>query len=85
MKLEDYTKEEILIAIKKLWKIEERLLIELPLIRYNIMCDKAKEISEQGSEAMAKDNIKESMRFFGESNKLFKDANKFLDGIRKEI
>lgn len=84
MKLEDYTKQELIIAIRKLWKTEEKLLVELPIIKYNIMCDKAQIISNQASEALNNDEIQKAMKLFDESNAMWEKANSFIDGIRKQ-
>ena len=83
MKLEDYSKQELIVAIRHLYKCEEKLMMELPIIKYNAMCDKAKVISEQSSLALQNDDIEKAMLLIDKSNALYKKANSFIDRVHK--
>lgn len=81
--LEDYTKEEIITAVRKIFR-QEKLLLELPIIRYNRMCDESKKISEEASTALRNDDIKKATELFEKSNKLWESANDFIEKHRRK-
>lgn len=76
-----YSKEEIIQALKKTVFRPESILNSLPIIRYNTMCDKAQKISDEAQEALKANNLKLSMELFDKSNKIWGEANKFIDNI----
>ena len=77
-KLKKYTKEELILGIKQIDN-KGYILIKLPLIKYNKMCDEAERTSNQAQEYMDKKEYALAREYFDKSNKLFEDANKFID------
>lgn len=80
-----YTKDEILQAIKKTVFRPENVLLELPFIRYNAMCNKAQDFSDKAQKALMLNNFKLSNDLFDKSTKIYEEANKFLDSHNKQF
>ncbi|MDD2826973.1 MAG: hypothetical protein PHF52_08665 [Sulfurospirillaceae bacterium] len=77
--IKKYTKDEILEGLKKTMFRPESLLRELPITRYNSMCGKAMEIAKQASNALKSDNIKLFIELNNKSDKMWREANDFID------
>lgn len=76
--LNKYTKEDLILAIMEI-DFRKRILMKLPLIKYNRMCDEAVKVSNQAQEYMNKNQFALSNEYFKKSQKIFEDANKFID------
>ena len=77
-KLKEYTKEELILGIKEI-DYKGHILIKLPIIKYNRMCNEAERVSNQAQEYMDKKEYALAREYFDKSNKLYEDANKFID------
>lgn len=77
-KLKKYTKEELILGIKQI-DYKGYILIKLPLIKYNRMCDEAVKVSNQAQEYMNEKKFTLASEYFKKSQKIFEDANKFID------
>ena len=77
-KLKKYTKEELILAIKQI-DFKGHILTKLPIIKYNRMCDEAEKISNKAQEYVNKKEFVLAIEYFDKSNKLYEDANKFID------
>ena len=77
-KLKKYTKEELILGIKEI-DYRGHILTKLPIIKYNKMCDEAKRISNQAQKYSNKKEFALALEYFDKSNKLYEDANKFID------
>lgn len=73
--IKNYTKDEILEGLKKTMF---RLLRELPIIRYNSMCDKAQKLSEKAYDVLSAEDFKSYIKLSKESNKIWDEANNFI-------
>lgn len=83
IKLKKYTKEDLILGIMKI-DFRKRILIELPIIKYNRMCDEALKVSNQAQKYMKENQFTLASEYFKKSHKIFEDANKFIDeeGLR---
>jgi hypothetical protein len=77
-KLKKYTKEELILGIKEI-DYKGYILTKLPIIKYNRMCDEAERISNQAQAYSNKKEFALAIEYFDKSNKLYEDANKFID------
>ena len=78
MSLNEYTKEDLIKAIEKI-DFKKSILRELPIIRYNRMCEEAQKISVQASDFLKENKFALSKKYFDKSNNLYEKANKLLD------
>ena len=76
--LKKYTKEELILGIKEI-DYKGYILTKLPVIKYNRMCVEAERESNQAREYMEKKEFALAIKYFDKSNKLYEDANKFID------
>ena len=80
--LAKYTKEDLIIAIMK-HDFYGHVSRELPLIKYSRMCIEAQNMSNKAREYMNSNQFKLAREYFDKSNKLYEEANIFIDRSRK--
>jgi hypothetical protein len=80
--LNEYTKEDLILGIMEI-DFRKRILMKLPIIKYNRMCDEAVKVSNQAQEYMNEKKITLASEYFKKSQKIFEDANKFIDKENK--
>lgn len=78
--LNEYTKEDLILGIMEI-DFRKRILMKLPIIKYNRMCDEAVKVSNQAQEYMNEKKFTLASEYFKKSQKIFEDANKFIDRI----
>lgn len=79
--LEEFTKEDLIIVIKK-HDFKGHISRELPMIRFNRMCDESTKISDEAQEHMRTNNFKLAHECFTKSNRLYKKAMDLLEKTR---
>lgn len=81
--LAKYTKEDLIIAILK-HDFRGYILSELPLIKYARMGIEASRMASKAQENMNINNFKLAGEYFDKSNKLYEEANDFLNRNRND-
>lgn len=81
--LAKYTKEDLIIAILK-HDFRGYISSELPLIKYARMCIEASKMASKAQENMNINNFKLAGEYFDKSNKLYEEANDFLNRNRND-
>ena len=81
--LAKYTKEDLINAILK-YDFRGYILSELPLIKYARMCIEASKMGSKAQENMNINNFKLAGEYFDKSNKLYEEANDFLNRNRND-
>lgn len=82
-RLAKYTKEDLINAILK-HDFRGYISRELPLIKYARMSIEASKMATKAQENMNINNFKLAGEYFDKSNKLYEEANEFLNRSRDE-
>lgn len=80
--LNKYTKEELITAIENI-DYKGNILKSLPLIKYQLMTEKAAFLSSKASEYLNNNELVKASEYFDKSNKMFEEANLFLNKEQK--
>ncbi len=81
--LSNYTKEDLIIAILK-HDFRGYVSRELPLIKYSRMCIEAQNMSDKAQAYMNSNQFLLASECFDKSNKLYEEANIFLNEEAKK-
>ena len=81
--LAKYTKEELIAAIKSV-DYKGNILKVLPLVKYQIMTEKANFLGSKASEYLNNNEPVNASEYFDKSNKLYEEANDFLNRNRND-
>lgn len=81
--LSNYTKEDLIIAILK-HDFRGYVSRELPLIKYSRMCIEAQNMSDKAQAYMNSNQLLLASECFDKSNKLYEEANIFLNEEAKK-
>lgn len=81
-KLNEYTKEELILGIKEI-DYKGYILTKLPLIKYNRICREAEKIAKKAKEYADKKQYSLSNQYYDKSFELYEKADKFISKAKK--
>ncbi len=76
--LEEYSKEDLILAIKQFY-LSEEIIRNLIIIKYNRITSEAKELGAKATNYLNENNFKLATEYFDKSEKLYIKASKFLE------